>query len=365
MIAPPSLGSIVRASQVGALSSPTTSVVFINGVTPPPATSGPPPFVDVWAGKLAVVTTLAGGSSGSTNGTGAVAQFNGPFGVTVLPNGNIAVGDTYNKLIRLVTPAGLVTTLAGDGTAAFFDGTGTSAKFNFPFGVGALPNGNVIVADRDNNCIRLITPAGVVTTIAGSTSRRGLFDGEGLTEAAFNEPWGVAGLPNGNIVVADRLNQRVRLITMPGGVVSTFPIVFGSLWGVGALPNGNIIVVDTTNHAIKMITMPGGAVSTIAGSSNGFAEGAGSSAQFSLPSGVAVLPNGNIVVADSNNNRIRLITMSTGIVSTLAGDGTYATLNGTGAAARFSTPNGVAVLLSGSIVVTDQGGNAVRLITPT
>jgi streptogramin lyase len=321
--------------------------------------------VDVWLGKLAVVTTLAGGTSGSANGTGAAAQFNGPFGVTVLPNGNIAVGDTFNKLIRLVTPAGVVTTLAGDGTAALLDGTGTGAKFNFPFGVGALPNGNVVVADRENNCIRMITPAGVVTTIAGSPNRRTLADGAGLTEAAFNEPQGVAGLPNGNIVVADRLNQRVRLITMPSGVVSTFPIVFGALWGVGALPNGNIIVVDTTNNAIKMITMPDGVISTIAGGTSGSADGPGASAQFSLPSGVAVLPNGNIVVADSNNNRIRLITMPSGVVSTLAGDGTYATLNGTGTAARFSTPNGVAVLLSGSIVVTDQGGNAIRLITPT
>jgi hypothetical protein len=128
----------------------------------------------------------------------------------VLSDGNIVVADTNNNRIRLVTyPEGVVTTLAGSGSPAFADGTGAAASFNYPTGVAVLSNGNLVVADKNNNRIRLVTyPGGVVTTIAGNA--RAFADGTGAA-ASFYFPQGVAVLSDGNIVVADTNNNRIRL----------------------------------------------------------------------------------------------------------------------------------------------------------
>jgi hypothetical protein len=270
-----------------------------------------------------VVTTLAGsGSPAFADGTGTGASFYAPSGVALLPNGNIVVSDLVNHRIRLVTPAGVVTTIAGSGSPAFADGTGAGASFYQPHGVGVLPNGNILVGDSGNNRIRLITPAGVVTTLAGSGSPA-FADGTG-TGASFNSPRQFA-----------------------------------------VLSNGTIVVVDTGNHRIRLVTQAG-VVTTLAGNgSPAFVDGVGTGASFSDPNGVAVLPNGNIVVGDYSNNRVRLIT-PTGIVTTIAGDGTAGFLDGTGTVARFINPIGIAVIPSTSvIVVADFGGHRIRLITPT
>jgi len=156
-----------------------------------------------------VVTTLAGSTAGSADGTGTGANFRGPYTLAVLANGNIVVADTGNHRIRIVTPAGVVTTLAGS-TQGFADGTGTGAQFNSPAGVVELPNGNIVVSDAGNHRIRLVTPAGVVTTLAGSTA--GSADGTG-TGANFTGPHGLALFPSGVIVVIEYDNNRIRLIT--------------------------------------------------------------------------------------------------------------------------------------------------------
>ena len=302
------------------------------------------------------------------------ANFNFPRGVALLPNGNIVVADVSNNRIRLVTPAGVVTTLAGSGSPAFADGTGSAASFNAPFGVAVLSNGNIAVADPANHRIRLITPAGVVTTLAGDGTA-GSTNGTG-TGARFNFPNGVAQLPNGNIAIADTANHLIRLIT-PTGVVTTLAgsgtagstnatgtsASFNSPYGVAVLPNGNIVVVDTNNHLIRLIT-PGGVVTTLAGSGTGtFADGTGTGASFQYPVGVAVVPsNGLVVVADNNNRRIRLITPA-GVVTTLAGSGSPAFADGTGSAASFNEPQGVAVLPNGNIVVADTHNHRIRLVS--
>jgi glucose/arabinose dehydrogenase len=338
--------------------------------------SGPAPFVDVWLNKLAVVTTIAGSNAAFLDGTGTGAKFYYPNGVGALPNGNIIVADTYNSRIRIITPAGVVTTLAGS-VNGFADGTGTGANFAYPYAVDVLPNGNIIVADTENDRIRLVTyPGGVVTTIAGSS--RGFADGTGAA-ANFNQIYGIAALPNGNIVVADLSNSRVRLITMPGGVVTTLAgqTTAGSTDGTGAaaqfsglrelavLLDGNIVVADSDNNRIRLITMPGGVVTTLAGQSTaGYTDATGTNAQFSGPWGIAVLPNGNIVVGDSGNSRIRLITYPGGVVTTLAG-GTAGNVDGTGTGAGMQNVRGVAVLPNGSIAVAGGDHPRIRLITPT
>jgi sugar lactone lactonase YvrE len=268
-----------------------------------------------------VVTTLAGsGSHGFANGIGAGASFYSPMGVAVDRNGDIIVADTGNNRIRKVTnPGGVVSTLAGDGYSApyngrWLDGPGAGASFHHPMGVAIDSNGNVIVADTDNHRIRKVTnPGGVVTTLAGSGSAA--FANNLGANASFNSPMGVAVDPSGNVIVADTGNSRIRKVTNPGGMVSTLDVggSFNSPAGVAVDMDGNVIVADTQNHRIKKVTNPGGVVTTLAG--NGAAAFAyGNNANlfsFNSPSGVAVNRSGIIIIADTQNQRIRKIEVTT------------------------------------------------------
>jgi sugar lactone lactonase YvrE len=327
-----------------------------------------------------VVTTLAGsaGLLGSEDGTGSAARFAFPSGVATDAGGNVYVADTAKCTIRKITSAGVVTTLAGSaGLRGSADGTGSAARFNDPAGVATDSGGNVYVADEANNTIRKITAAGVVTTLAGSAGLVGIADGTG-SAARFDSPWGVATDGGGNIYVGDRANNTIRKITS-AGVVTTLAgstVPFGSADGPGsaarfrspkgvAIDNGgNVYVADESNHTIRKITTAG-VVTTLAGSAglHGSADGTGSAARFALPSGVATDGSGNVYVADRSNQIIRKITTA-GVVTTLAGSPRLlGSADGTGSAARFVGPSGVAVDGSGNVYVADFGNNTIRKIT--
>lgn len=324
------------------------------------------------------VTTLAGqaGVTGVTNATGSAASFNVPSRVAVDSAGNVYVTDSYNQLVREISPAGVVSTLAGQaGVTGATNATGTAASFSYPWGVAVDSAGNVYVADSLNQLVRKIVPGGVVSTFAGSLGVMGFANGTG-SSAIFNGPNGVAVDSPGNLYVADLNNEMVRTINPGAGVgwLAGQPGVCGftnGSVGVASLCNpsgvavdtsGNIYVADFGNSAIRKIT-PGGVVSTLAGGTQGYANGTGTAAAFNFPVDVAVDGAGNVYVADFDNSVIRKITPA-GVVSTLAGQpGVAGFMNGTGTSALFNGPEGVAVNAAGTTVyVADENNNAIREI---
>jgi serine/threonine protein kinase, bacterial len=217
-----------------------------------------------------VVTVFAGNAyDACTNGIGMAASFGNPYGAAVDAAGNVYVADGDCSSIRKITTSGIVTTLAGEGNNGYVDGIGTVAQFGLPIGVAVNAEGIVYVADENNNCIRQISPSGVVTTLAGDALTHGDYaDGIG-TDARFNAPTGIAVDKQGNIYVSDSRNNRIRKID-PYGEVST-------LAGTGQ-----------------------------AGAANGLA----SAATFNNPIGIAVDTAGNIYVADFGNYLIRKISIN-------------------------------------------------------
>ncbi|HWZ22633.1 MAG TPA: T9SS type A sorting domain-containing protein, partial [Cytophagaceae bacterium] len=222
-----------------------------------------------------VVTTLAGsGDIGSDDANiGTLARFDNPSFVAVDVSGNVYVADTWNNKIRKITSTGVVTTLAGSGTAGSVDATGTLASFHNPYGVVVDTSGNVYVADQSNNKIRKITPTGVVTTFAGSGTY-GSVNATG-TLASFNQPEGLAIDASGNIYVADAVNNKIRKIT-PAGVVTTLAGsgAIGSVDANGTLASfefptdmavdasGNVYISDEANNKIRKISATGETVET-------------------------------------------------------------------------------------------------------
>ena len=338
-----------------------------------------------WAGETARaqpalnVTTYAGnnGGSGSENGTGAAARFNYPRGVAVDGSGNVWVVDSNNSSIRMITPSGVVTYIAGGGRQNNTDGTGTGAHFYIPYGCALDTSGNLYVADTKNNTIRKVAPGGVVTTFAGNGSRGGSLDGTG-TAARFASPQAVAVDGSGNVYVADSGNSTIRLIS-PAGVVSTYAGVAGnpgSADGTGSAASfqnprglaldasGNLYVADSGNNTIRKIA-PGGIVTTFAGVAHviGSADGTGTAASFTGPQGLTIDSSGKIYVCDFGNNTIREITPAA-VVTTLVGTaGVVGSADGTGAAASFSGPSAVTVDGSGNLYVADTINDTVRKIT--
>jgi sugar lactone lactonase YvrE len=211
-----------------------------------------------------MVTTLAGSTQGFADVTGTAAQFNRPYGVTVDASGNGYVADSDNSRIRKISPTGAVTTLAGSGVEGFLDGTGSTARFFIPRGAAVDVSGNVYVADTENNRIRKVSPTGVVTTLAGS-GVEGFSDGIG-TAAQFTLPNSVAVDAAGYVYVADEGNERIRKIS-PAGVVTTLAgssrgfadgaaaiAQFNRPHGIAVDASGNVYVADRDNQRIRKIT---------------------------------------------------------------------------------------------------------------
>ena len=323
------------------------------------------------------VTTLAGSSSGRQDGQGVAAKFMEPTGVCTDAAGNIYVADSYNHLIRKITPSGLVSTVAGTGVRGRENGPSTEASFDTPFGVMVDQSGSVFVADAGNHQIRKISPEGIVSVYAGSSiGRAGAENGIGGT-GRFSLPESMVFDEMGNMYIADTENHSIRKIS-PGIEVTTFSGylgVKGDSEGQGSVAryekpvaiardprNGDFYVADYINNKVRRISA-NGLMTTYAGTGERSSiNGPRLTAAFDHPTGLTIDNKGNVYVSD-DNNLIRRISAVTGLVSTIAGDGNQGNNDGFRWKASFYQPIGLAFDLIGNLYVADEHNHRIRKIT--
>jgi sugar lactone lactonase YvrE len=328
--------------------------------------------------NVVTVSTFAGtGTAGYTDGAASGALFNNPAGISVDGKGNVYVSDTFNDLIREISSTGNVNTVAGNQSAGLVNGTALSSEFYGPSGQVTDAQGNLYVSDQGNNVIRKITPAGVVTTYAGTGQagyRNGAVDSAHLTSASdslaiFDAPQGLCIDGAGNIYVADRGNNLIREI-MPNGRTKTIAgnkvkgfidatdeaAFFDTPTGVAIDSKGNVWVTDQGNSALREVSSSG-VVTTIFGSPT-------QQNLLGFPSAITIDKQDNLYIADESG-RIFEYT-ATGVLYVLAGAlNSPGANNGPGSQATFNYPQGIATDAAGNIYIADQYNNSIRKITIT
>ena len=335
-----------------------------------------------------IIETVAGSSLGDgDNGAAVAALLDNPSGVAVDGAGNLYIADRGNHRIRKVDAAGVISTVAGDGTQSYGGdgGPATAAQLSSPAGVALDGAGNLYIADRSNHRIRKVDAAGVITTVAGDGTQGGggygVFGGDGgpATAAQLNFPQGVALDGAGNLYIADYWNQRIRKVDA-AGVISTVagdgtsdyggdggdggPATAAQLnfpQGVALDGAGNLYIAG--NGRIRKVDAAG-VITTVAGGGSSLGDGGPAvAAQLFSPEGVALDGAGNLYIADSRSHRIRKVD-SAGVISTVAGAGTYG-FGGDGGpavAAQLDTPYGVAVDGAGNLYIADRNNHRIRKV---
>ncbi|HEY1791370.1 MAG TPA: hypothetical protein VGG34_00515 [Opitutaceae bacterium] len=318
-----------------------------------------------------IFTTYAGtATAGSMDGV--AAGFNAPQALVLDAEGDLFVSDSGNAEVRLVSPNGYVSTMAGNPVQrGLVDGQGAAASLNQPAGIAFYAPANALyVADTDESDVRLVNLSGAVSQFAGNPTTPGTADGTG-TLAGMENVYGIAAGPDGTVYFT--CDNEVRRISQ-SGVVTPFAgnaASVGNCDGAGAVASfnspkglavdgaGNVYVADFGNDTIREIS-PSGTVSTLAGipGQPGLTDGTAAGARFSGPMGVAVDPSGSVYVADTFNNAVRRI--SNGVVTTLGGGGAPVLVNAAGLEAGFNSPRGIAVDANGMVYVADTLDNCIR-----
>ena len=323
---------------------------------------------DAAANIYATVTTLAGsGTAGYANGQGQSAMFNNPQGVVADSQGNIYVSDSFNNYIRKIAPDGTVTTFAGNGKPGYVDGLADSAEFYAPAGLKFDGQGNLVVADVGNNVIRKIDAAGNVTTYTGS-GNAGFNGGTDNAFVYYNNPSDMAITTDGTMYIADKGNNAIRKVTPLAALVSTlagnhtagFVDTLGTLAyfnkpaAIAVDASGNAFVCDQANYSLRRIT-PAGSVRTIAGNPK-------QTKLINLPSGLAFDLNGNLFICDEGGRVLEYT--KNAVLYVLAGSlNVSGYKDGAGISALFNNPQGITVDANGNIYVADQNNNCIRKIT--
>ena len=300
------------------------------------------------SGKATLIGTLGDGKAGKLDGPADKATFDGPWGAGRGPGTTLLVAELGNHKIRQILPTGEVKTFAGTGKAGFLDGPALQAQFYAPSGIDRDAEGNVYVADMFNHRIRKIDVNGKVSTFAGD-GKAGWKDGFGSV-ALFDLPVGLA-VDAAGVYVSEQTNHTIRLCTWDGMVVTVAgqpkkagmadgdasKSLLSSPYGLAVGPGGGLYIADSGNHRVRFLTASG-LVLTAAGLDKGFVDGPIQVARLDTPMDVAVLPGGDVLVADRNNNRIRR----------LGFDGTLTTIYGDGSATKVSQAFGVAADYAGN-----------------
>ena len=342
---------------------------------------------DICSNAQNIMTTFAGtgiwGSSGD-GGAATSAQLNYPEGVSVDISGIVYIADNGNNKIRMVNSTGIITTIAGTGArgSSGDDGAATSAQLNGPWGVSVDISGNVYIADTYNQKIRMVTNAGIITTFAGTGTEGSSGDGEAATSAQLNGPFGVSVDISGNVYIADYGNNKIRMVTSTGiittiagtgaqgsngdGGAATAALLYWP-FGVSVGTSGNVYIADYGNNRIRMVNNTG-IITTIVGTGEYGRSGDGeaaTSAQLNYPRGVSVDISGNVYIADTYNQKIRMVN-STGIITTIAGTGIQGDSGYGGAAtsAQLYRPIWISVDISGNVYIADSGNNKIRMVGP-
>ena len=323
-------------------------------------------------------------------GTAASAAVSFPDGAAVDASGNLFFADSFNHRIRKVTPAGIISTVAGNGTGGFSGdgGLATEASLLFPFGVAVDASGDLFIADSDNSRVRKVTPDGIINTVAGINAFGYSGDGGPATSAALNLPIGLAVDAGGNLFIADNKNNRIRKVS-PDGFITTEaggpkfgntgdggPAIDATLnlpTGVAVDAAGNLYIADSGNSRVRKVT-PSGIISGVAGNGTfGYSGDGGPAIDATLDlnwaaayDSIAVDAAGNLFIADYFNNLVRKVTPE-GIINTVAGDGFHGYFGDGGLAthAELSYPSTVAVDASGNLFITDVFNNRIREVLAT
>ncbi len=338
----------LSGNDIRGVSPGTASLLVQNGTLSASAT------ITVLPAGTVTVNTLAGAHEPSfADATGPRARFNGPSGVAVGADGTVYIADRFNHRIRTLDRLGHAATLAG-GAKGFADAAGSAAQFDEPLAIARAPVGELFVVDSGNFVVRRSTAGGSVTTLNGKTTV--------LTApepyAAFFSPLGLAIGPDGRVFVADYAS--IWAVHPGSGDTARTTKQFGHLGGVIFDAAGLLYGADLEANTINKVNSDG-SLEVLAGSVSGFADGAGGAARFKLPRGLALGPDGNLYLADSENHRIRKITLPDGVVSTVAG-GNAGDGDGSAAAAQFRRPVGLTFGADRRLYVVEELGHRVRVI---
>jgi sugar lactone lactonase YvrE len=329
------------------------------------------------------ITTVAGNGSGyfsGDSGSATNAALNWPNGVVVDASGNLFIADQNNCRIRKVNINGIITTVAGNGNPTYSGdgGSATNAALYFPAGVAVDGSGNVFIADSDNNRLRKVSANGIITTVAGNGTRSFSGDGGAATNATLSEPTGIGADASGNLFLTDWLNCRVRKINANGTIVTVAgsasmgfsgdggAATNAALYspnGVAVDSNGNLFIADSDNNRIRKVNA-NGIITTVAGNGNAsFAGdgGAATNASLNFPYAIALDTNANLFIADYVGKRICKVNAG-GVLTTVAGGGTYSGDGGAALNAALSDPSGVAVDNTGNLFIADPGANRIRKV---
>jgi sugar lactone lactonase YvrE len=309
-----------------------------------------------------IVTTFAGsGEFAVQDGDATHASFEFPTGIAIDHHGNLLVSDSRSETVRMISPGGTVSTIAGSGEPGFIDGSGKSAQFSSPGGIAIAPDGSIYVADEENNAIRKMSPIGEVTVFAGN-GKKGNADGVG-SEATFNYPIDLALDSVGNVFVLDQRNHLIRKISA-AGVVSKFattsPSEYEFAYGITSDKYDNLYI-SYNSGIVRKVSTSGEFVAIAGPGQSGLVNGPVGVSRLAQPSGLATDRNGNVYVADFGNKVIRKV-FPDGRTVIFAGSGKMGHDDGIAAEASFSSPTALAVDSKGNVYVSDEV--VVRKISP-